>query len=467
MKKTNKSVFFIVVAIIAAITYLSFFGIHSTFGDTTTTYIKGAQDIRWGIDIRGGVDVTFSPPEGYDATDEEMSAAESIIKVRLVSQNITDYEVYTDYAKDRIIVRFPWKSDEKNFDPQQAIKELGATAQLTMREGADVDESGLPTGTTKSNIILEGKDIESAKMMLNQQTNLPVVQLILKDSGKKAFADATTRLALSHGIISIWMDNTLISYPQVNDPITDGQATISSSSFTAEEAKTLADRINAGALPFELVTDNYNTISPTLGLGAKDAMVLAGTIAFIITAIFMITMYKVPGFVAIIALAGQLGLMVASVTGFFPAVPSFTLTLPGIAGIILAIGMGVDANIITASRIKEELDVGKTVEGAVSAGFQRAFTAILDGNVTVIIVSVILMGSFGPPGSLFAKILSPVFFMFGPSTAGSIYSFGYTLLVGVILNLVMGVFASRLMLTSLVRFKAFKKPWMYGGEKNV
>lgn len=464
MKKAGKSVFFIVLVLIAAIVVLSFVGIHTADG---TAIIKGAQDIRWGIDIRGGVDVTFCPPEGYDATDEEMSAAESIIKVRLVSQNITDYEVYTDYDKDRIIVRFPWKSDEVDFDPQAAIQELGATARLTFREGREINEEGKPDGVTAEKIILEGKDVESAEVLISQQNNLPVVALTLKESGRQAFTEATTRLAPTKGIISIWMDDTLISYPQVNEPITSNQATITSPSFTVEEAKQLADRINAGALPFKLVTDNYNSISPTLGAGAKDAMVLAGIIAFALIAVFMIVVYKLPGFIADIALAGQVALMIASITGFFSAFPSFTLTLPGIAGIILAIGFGVDANIITASRIKEELALGKTVEGAVSAGFKRAFTAILDGNVTVIIVAIILMGSFGPPGSVFAKILSPIFSMFGPSTAGAIYSFGYTLLVGVILNLVMGVLASRLMLTSIVKFKAFKKPWLFGGEKDA
>ena len=112
MKRVGKPVFFIVVALIALLTYTAFFGIQTSFGDTTTTIIKGADQIRWGIDIRGGVDVTFTPPEGVDATDEQMAAAQAIIEQRLVSQNITDSEVYTDYQKDRVIVRFPWKEDE-------------------------------------------------------------------------------------------------------------------------------------------------------------------------------------------------------------------------------------------------------------------------------------------------------------------------------------------------------------------
>ncbi|MBP1577117.1 MAG: MMPL family transporter, partial [Oscillospiraceae bacterium] len=137
---------------------------------------------------------------------------------------------------------------------------------------------------------------------------------------------------------------------------------------------------------------------------------------------------------------------------------------PGIAGIILAIGFGVDANIITAERIKEELANGRTIDGAIDAGFNRAFSAILDSNVTVIIVALILMGSFGPPDGIFARVLKPLFFMFGVSASGTIYSFGYTLLVGVILNLLMGVLVSRLLLKSVSRFGALRNPALYGGK---
>ena len=125
MKKVGKPVFFVVLILIAAFTALSFFGVSTAYGDNTHTYIKGVDDIRWGIDIRGGVDVTFTPPADYDASPEEMAAAESIIKVRMVSQNITDYETYVDDSKDRIIVRFPWKQGESDFNPEQAVKELG------------------------------------------------------------------------------------------------------------------------------------------------------------------------------------------------------------------------------------------------------------------------------------------------------------------------------------------------------
>ena len=463
MKKVGKPVFFVVLVLILLLTYTSFLGISTTFGDIPTTWIKGAGDIRWGIDVRGGVDVTFSPPDDYDASDEDMAAAEQIIKVRMVSQNITDYEIYTDYDKDRIIVRFPWKEDETEFNPEDAIAELGATARLTFREGYETDASGLPSGVTAETIILEGKDVEEATPAMTN-TNEIVVSLKLTAEGAEKFAEATNRLAPTKGIISIWMDDVMISYPSVQNAITNGEASISGN-FDAAAAKELADKINAGALPFALQTTNFSTISPTLGVGARDAMVMAGFIAFAAICVMMIVLYRLPGIVACIALMGQAAGTVAAITGYLPSISSFTLTLPGIAGIILSIGVGVDANVITYERIREELRLGRGIDAAIDAGYKRAFTAIFDGNITVVFVAVILMGAFGPPASIFAMMLKPVFGIFGSSTTGAIYSFGYTLLVGIILNFLMGVTASRLMLKSLSKFKPLCKAWLYGGEK--
>ena len=462
MKRVGKPVFFIVVVLIAVLTYLSFFGVTSYFGDVEKTIIKGADDIRWGIDIRGGVDVTFCAPADVDPTEEQMAAAESIIKLRLVNQNITDYEVYTDLNKNRVIVRFPWKEDETDFDPEKAVAELGETALLTFREGYEVDNEGKPTGLTAEKIILTGSDVKKASVGVDEQ-NQYVVLLELKESGVTAFSEATGRLAGTNTPISIWMDENVISYPTVSTQITDGSASITGN-FTLESATDLANKINGGALPFKLETENFRSISATLGMGAKDAMVLAGAIAFVLVAVFVIVFYRLPGAVAAIALLGQLVGTIAALTGFFSTIPSFTLTLPGIAGIILSLGVGVDANIITAERIKEELKAGKSLDNALNIGYKRGFTAIFDGNITVIFVAVILMGAFGPTDSIFATLLSPVFFAFGASTAGTIYSFGYTLLVGIIMNFIMGVTASRLMLKSISRFKPFRKAWLYGGD---
>lgn len=469
MKRVPKAVFFIVAFLILFLTYTSIFGLYGQNGDNKITYIKGAGDIRWGIDIRGGVEATFIPADGVDATDKELSSVEDTIKLRLLSNNVTDYELYTDTANDRIIIRFPWKSDETNFDPESAIEELAATAKLTFREGMeyetqDIDENGntiykTPKGTTAENIILEGDDVVSAEAKSYQDeatgTIKYLVELKFSDDGAKKFAEATKELVGK--TISVWMDDIMISYPTVESEIKDGECTITSDSFTAASATDLANKINAGALPFSLETYSFGTISPTLGESSLSAMTMAGIIAFILVAVFMLIIFRLPGFVAVIALLGQVALSFAAVSGYFPAFSSFTMTLPGIAGIILSIGMGVDANIITATRIKEELWLGKTLDGAIEKGGESSFWAIFDGNITVTIVAVILMAVFGP-----SNILSMIF---GASTTGSIYSFGYTLLIGVIGNFIMGVTATRLMTKSLSRFKVFRNKWLFGGAK--
>lgn len=431
-------------------------GVSTYYGDIKKSYIMGIDDIRWGIDIRGGVNATFSVPESYsaenDITDSDLDAAKSIIETRLVNKNINDYDVYVDSTAKTIVVQFPWQSDDTTFDPQEAVREIGETAMLTFREKYDVDSDGNPTGDTLEKIVLTGGDIDKAEVRYDSENNVPVVALELKESGKEKFSEATGRLVGEP--ISIWMDDVCISYPTVNQQITDGSAVISGGSqgFTSEEAKELADKINGGALPFALEISSLSTISPILGIGARDAMALAGLIAFIIIAIFMIAYYRLPGFVAVVALIGQVAGMFAAITGFFGFNSASSLTLPGIAGIILSIGMGVDANVISAERIKEELKAGRTIDGALKNGFSRGFTAILDSNLTVIIVAVILMAVFGT--------------WFGATTEGTIYSFGYTLLAGVIMNFIMACWATRLMTIALSKFKCFRKTEFFGVSKN-
>ncbi|MEG2036996.1 MAG: protein translocase subunit SecD, partial [Ruthenibacterium sp.] len=165
-----------------------------------------------------------------------------------------------------------------------------------------------------------------------------------------------------------------------------------------------------------------------------------------------------------IALLGQVAMTLAFVSGYLPVMNSFTLTLPGIAGVILAIGMGVDANVITGERIKEEVRAGKSIDGAIRAGFDRGLSPIIDGNVTVIIVAVILMGVFGPTTGVFGQLLT--WLGFGAATSGTIYSFGYTLLVGVLMNFLFGVISTRIMLKGISKIKILRNPVFYGGIKN-
>lgn len=471
MRKVKKPVFFIVFAVIALFALTTVFGVHTQYGDIVKTYVHGVDDIRLGIDIQGGVDVTFEPAGDADATEEQMDAAMETIKLRLANQNINDSETYLDYKSNRIIVRFPWQAGETNFDPEEAVKELGETAELTFRYGTDTsyDEEGnmVPSGE----IVLTGADVANAGTGGTKDDTTGeitwMVTLDLTEEGAEKFHTATASLYESNGQISIWMDNTMISAPSVSAVITDGKATITGN-FTYESAKELADKINSGALPFSLETSSFKTISPTMGEGALTAMVLAGIIVLALIIIYMIVMYRMLGVVASITLIGQVAGMLAAVSGWFGFMPSTTLTIPGIAGIILSVGMGVDANIITGERIREELRKGKNLDTALHSGYSRAFSAIFDGNLTGIIVGIVLMGAFGVPTSFWAKIFNhTIFYFFGATTEGVIYSFGFTLVTGLIMNFIMGVLAARLMTMSLSRFKCFQNKKLYGGEKNV
>ncbi|MBQ6855864.1 MAG: protein translocase subunit SecD, partial [Lachnospiraceae bacterium] len=277
MKRVKKPAFFIVAVLILALAVTSVCGIYTQNGDTKTTLIKGISDIRWGIDIRGGVEATFSPADGVDASDEQLEAAKAIIELRMVSKSITDYEIYTDASNDKIIVRFPWKSGEADFDPETAIKEISETALLTFREGMSyetqtVDADGeilyqVPTGVTAEEIILEGDDVVEAIPVMQQNETTGeyeyAISLTLSEEGAEKFSEATGRLL--GDVISIWMDDIMISSPTVGSQITNGEASITGS-FTAVEASELAAKIQGGALPFALETSNFSTVNPTLGM---------------------------------------------------------------------------------------------------------------------------------------------------------------------------------------------------------
>ena len=455
MNKKGKSwPLFVVAILIVVFSLTAIFGVSYQYGDTKNIYIKGASDIRFGIDIRGGVDVTFMPAGDVDATPEQMTAAKTVIEDRLVGLGITDYESYVDSNKDRIIVRFPWKTGEADFNPQTAIDEIGTTAKMVFRKGSTADGEE----------ILSGDDVTSANAAYNE-TEGWVVQLKFNSAGAAAFADATTEQAANNGTISIWLDDENISTATVDEAITGGEAIIKGN-FDQDSASALANQINSGALPFALSAESYSTISPSLGAKSLEVMVLAGIIAFALVAVMMIVRYRLPGTIATISLFGQVVATLAVVSGYFTVFPGSTLTLPGIAGIILGIGMGVDANVITAERIKEELAKNKTLPAAVKSGFKMGLPPIIDGNVTIVIVAAILMGAFGPTDGFWAKVFNPIFFWFGPSTAGTVYSFGFTLLTSVLLNFVFGVWATRVMIRGAVHCKALRNPWLYGGKKD-
>ncbi|MCR5023687.1 MAG: protein translocase subunit SecF [Lachnospiraceae bacterium] len=415
MKASKKNVFIFLV-ILALLILLAIFGI----GDQ----VKKVQDMRFGIDIRGGVEAVFKPETTEKVNDSDLESARSIIETRLDNNKITDREITIDKDGSYIIVRFPWKSDETDYDPETAIKELGEMASLTFQD---------PSG----NIMVEGKNVTSAKAESQNDNGVTeyVVSLIFDNEGAKKFEEATGNLVGQQ--MGIYMDDVLISNPVVQTRISGGQAVITGME-NYEEAKNLANKINAGALPFALETKSFSTISPSLGQNALQVMIMAGVIAFAIVCLFMLIFYRLPGFVACLTLLLQTVLQLLAIS-----VPQFTLTLPGIAGIILSVGMAVDANVIISERISEELQKGETIRSAVRRGYQKAFTAVLDGNITTAIVAIVLM-------------------IFG---SGTMLSFGYTLLVGVIVNCFIGVNVSRFVLASIVEYDAFNKEKFFKEKK--
>lgn len=455
-KKLSKCWVFVVALLIFALTFTAFFGVKNFYGDKELVYVKSAGDIRWGIDIQGGVEAVFAP-EGVKTdkiTNDQLDAAKKIIDTRLINKGITDYETSIDTANKQIVVRFPWQAGEENFDASTAIKELGETAVLTFCGGSTYD---------KSKIVLEGKYVESASAQVMNSS--PYVQLKLTSEGRSKFAAATKEYLNKQ--IAICMDEQVISAPTVNDIITNGEATITGPDY--DGCVDLANTINAGSLPFKMSVDDskLQVISATLGAEALEAMLIAGLVAFIAVCIIVIFRYRLPGIIAAISLAGQVAGMIACASGYFDGTEGFTLTIPGIAGMILSIGMGIDANVITAERITEELNAGRTVTSAIKIGSKNSLSAIVDGNMTNILVAIVLMGCFGPSDNLFAKIFSPLIGLFGASVSGTVYSFGYTLLMGVIFNFIMGVFASKIMLGSISKFKCMRNPKLYGGAKNA
>ena len=465
MKRVKKPVFFVVALLILALVFTSLFGVYGQNGDFKVTYIKGAGDIRWGIDIRGGVEATFSPADGVEATTEELNAAKEIIETRMVSNSITDYEIYTDPTNNRIIVRFPWRSDEENFDPEEAINELAATAQLTFREGMEYEsmeyaEDGsvvyrTPTGTTAENIILEGSDVVSATPAMTQDETTGeyqyIVSLKLSEAGAEKFAEATSELVGS--TISIWMDDVMISYPTVNEAITNGECSITGD-FTSEEATQLANQIQRrlALCPAGLQLQLY---AAHLGTSAErhDA---GGILAFVVISVLMIVLFRLPGVWRLSA--GRPGGPVYGGHLWLLPLPQLLHHHPAGPGGHCALHRhGRGRNVISASRIREELRNGKSLDGALKLGFSESFWAIFDGNITTLIVAVMLMGVFGP-----SNILSIIF---GESTTGAIFSFGFTLLVGIIGNFIMGMTATRLMTLSLAGFKGLHKKWLFGGAR--
>jgi preprotein translocase subunit SecD len=427
---------FIIVLIIACICLLAITGL----GPENARIVKGVNELRTGIDIRGGISAIMQPvydqgTEGRNVA-QDLASARQIIEARLDAQGIYDKTITVDSTNNRLIIDIPWAANETEFNPRKALDELGSTGALTFQEVDDADQYTdhtqlKPTGR----IVLTGEDVKTASAVTDQTGNY-VILLELKPSGVEKFSEATARLKYKR--IAIFMDDICLSAPTVQDRITSSEATITGR-FTLEEAKALADKIRFGALPTKLEAVKVDSISAQLGKGALDVAVKAGILSFILVCIFMVLYYRLPGLVSVFALCGLVALQILVLSNF-----NISVTLPGIGGIILSIGMSVDGNVIIFERIKEELKSGKTLRASIDSGFKRAYVAILDSNVTTIITAIIL-------------------YILG---SGPVRGFGVTLFFGTLFSFFSAVTASKMMLQGVSAFGFAKNKWLFGVKKD-
>ena len=401
----------LVVLVIAAISLLAVFGLTIN----GTTYVPKAQDgITFGLDIAGGTSVMYEAKT--EVSEEEANTVLQTMRKRLDGKGYTEATITREGAK-RFTVEIPQVTDT-----QEVVDILGTTAKLTF-----VDP--------EQNVVLEGKDVKKAQVnsVPDQVTNIPeyVVSLEFNDEGAKLFADATTKFVGQP--IYIFLDETLISMPTVNEPITNGEAMISGD-FTYATAEELATLINSGNLPVELNLISMNTVDATLGAGSLENAVKAALIALVIIMLFMIAFYRLPGFMASIALCAYTAITVLAMILF-----NVNLTLSGIAGIVLSMGMAVDANVVIFERIIDELKLGKSIAAAVDAGFNRALTAVIDSNITTIISSLAL-------------------YFLG---TGTVKGFAITLLIGVIVSMFTAITLTKFLLKRMVELNV-KNRKLYG-----
>jgi len=409
-----------IVAVIAALLFVALYGLDFT-DKVRFPGVLDPDGVVQGLDLKGGSVIVFEAQEA-DPSDEQMDTVANMMRTRLDGLNYSEATV-TRQGTNKVRIEIPSVSD-----PKQAAETLGATAQLQF-----VDAKG--------NVVLTGADVKTASAQYGQLSELGAaenfVELELTEEGRKKFATATANAvsltSSNENFIAIMMDELIISMPMVNETI-DSDTCVISGGFDAASAQSLAANIRSGQLPFSLSQVELRAISATLGDTALKTSLIAGLIGIILVMLFMILFYRLPGFLAAIALAGYMGIV-----GIILANLHVNLTLPGIAGIILSIGMAVDANVIIFERIKEELKLGKTVRSAVDAGFNRALSAVIDSNITTIIAAVILM------------ILG----------TGTIKGFGTTLLIGVVVSMISAIFVTKFLLKQMIGMNV-KNLWLYG-----
>jgi len=360
-----------------------------------TTGKGGRFDFKLGLDLKGGSHLVYtadtSKLASADITDS-LNALQAVIERRVNAFGVGEPVVQIEQGGAlgqgayRLIVELPGITDVN-----EAVRRIGQTPTLEFRlvnkgfENNMVDEQGHPVAGAFADTGLTGKFITSASLQFIGTTALasqPVVQVTFNGEGTKLFGDITSKNIGRN--LGIFLDGALISAPVIQDAITDGKPIISGN-FTPQSAKELATNLNLGALPVPITLDSTQTIGATLGAEAVAAGLLAGLIGFAAVALFMIFWYRLPGVVAVVSL----GIYVILMLALFKLIP-VVLTAAGIAGFILSVGLAVDANVLIAERMKEELAGGATAQEAISKGFSRAWSAIRDSNIAHIIAAIIL-----------------------------------------------------------------------------
>ena len=441
MKKSRGILVLILTAIVTVFfCYTAAVGI----GPTGTGAMK---NIKTGLDLAGGVSITYQAKDS-NPSSEDMS--DTVYKLqKRVEQYSTEAQVYQE-GSDRINVEIPGVTDANAI-----LEELGQPGSLCFITQQDEDgnanfqaDSSSETGYSLArsldeiraagSVVLEGTDVADATGGAIQQQNSSsreyVVDLTLTDEGKTKFAEATQNNVGKQ--IAIIYDNGVLSAPRVNEAITGGKAQISGME-SVERAQELASYIRIGSLSLELTELRSSVVAAQLGEEAISTSLIAGLIGLIIVILFMVIAYRVPGAVAGLSLIFYTATILLTLNAF-----DITLTLPGIAGIILGIGMAVDANVIIYARIREEIGAGVSVRNSIKSGFSKAFSAIFDGNITTLIASVVLMA----PGS------------------GTVKGFAYTLMIGIILSLFTAMVVTRYILYSLYAL-GLKSEKLYGRAK--
>lgn len=430
MKKTKRK---------AVINLIIFFlllagGIYMAIAGVGQNESGKTANVPLGLDLQGGLSVTYEIQDEKPTSDEIKATVDKL--QRRVDAYSSEGEVYQE-GNDRITVEIPLNTEK--VDAHDVLDELGQPGQLLFldSENYTIWQQNQNNGTNDAyEAVLTGSDIKNAQAGVDDSGTVKdyVVQLQFTDEGAQKFATATaTNIGKP---IYIIYDGAVASAPTVQSAITDGNAVINKIS-SYDEAESLASTIKIGALPLELKQIQYNIVGAKLGQKAVSTSLIAGAIGFGLVCILMIILYRFPGFIASLALTGYVVLMLLILS-----IRHITLTLPGIAGIILSIGMAVDANVIIFTRIREEISAGNSVRAAVKSGFSKALSAILDGNITTLIATVVLM------------ILG----------SGSIKGFAVTLMLGIVLSMFTALFVTKMLLNSFLEL-GVQNPKMYGKAK--